>query len=413
MLTLISILAAVGAALLSVLVSAFVVEVILAVTLYAEKLGVSPLAHRPNVAAIIPAHDESRNLIPTLLDLKKQLKPTDRLIVVADNCSDDTAIVAAEAGAEVLKRDNPLKVGKGYALDWAIRALQDNPPGVVVFVDADCRVSEDAVDELVGACIRTSRPAQGLNLMTAPANSEVNYQVAEFAWLVKNFVRPAGLLTLGLPCQLMGTGMAFPWDVIKSADLATGEIVEDLQLGLDLASAGSATWFCPSARVTSTFPVSKDGGESQRERWEKGHIGIIVSSAAQLLLQAVARRNLDLLVLTLDLMVLPLSLLSILLIGCIVVAGLVVVAGGSGVSLALSVMNAMGFGFAIFLSWVRFGRDVLPARSLSAVAFFILRKFPLYHRIFTGKRTAKWIRTDRDTGLPSGPRNPGQDRASG
>jgi hypothetical protein len=40
--------------------------------------------------------------------------------------------------------------------------------------------------------------------------SSVNQQVAQFAWRVKNFVRPLGLRKLNLPCQLMGTGMAFP-----------------------------------------------------------------------------------------------------------------------------------------------------------------------------------------------------------
>ena len=113
--------------------------------------------------------------------------------------------------------------------------------------------------------------------------------------------------------------------------------------------------------------------------------------------------------LTLDLTVPPLSLLSLLLIGCLVIAALVVVAGGSAVALSLSIINAIGFGFAIFLSWIRFGKDVLPARSLAEVAFFVLRKLPLYRRIFTGKPTAKWIRTDRDAGPSSPPRNGGQD----
>ena len=404
----ISILAAIGAALLSLPVAVFVFEIIFATTFRAQKRSALPDA-AISIAVVVPAHNESSNVVPTLLDLKKQLKSTDRLIVVADNCSDDTATVAIEAGAEVLRRDDPSKVGKGYALDWAIRALHNNPPEVVIFVDADCRVADHTVDELAAACIQTSRPAQGLNLMTASANSKINYQVAEFAWLVSNFVRPAGLHALGLPCQLTGTGMAFPWNVVRRAALASGEIVEDLKLGLDLALAGFPARFCPSACVTSTFPLSAEGSASQRERWEKGHIRTIVSLAPSLLLQAVARRNLDLLVLTLDLTVPPLSLLSLLLIGCLVIAALVVVAGGSAVALSLSIINAIGFGFAIFLSWIRFGKDVLPARSLAEVAFFVLRKLPLYHRIFTGKPTAKWIRTDRDAGPSSPPRNGGQD----
>ena len=53
---------------------------------------------------------------------------------------------------------------------------------------------------------------------------------------MKNWVRPLGLSNLNLPCQLMGTGMAFPWELIRSANLASGSIVEDTKLGLELAS---------------------------------------------------------------------------------------------------------------------------------------------------------------------------------
>jgi hypothetical protein len=72
------------------------------------------------------------------------------------------------------------------------------------------------------------RPVQALYLMMAPADSQINYKVAEFAWRVKNWLRPLGLRALGLPCQLMGTGMAFPWEVIRRADLASASLVEDL-----------------------------------------------------------------------------------------------------------------------------------------------------------------------------------------
>ena len=80
---------------------------------------------------------------------------------------------------------------------------------------------------------------QALDLMKAPDQSVINFQVAEFAWRVKNWVRPLGLSALGLPCQLMGTGMAFPWNVVRSAKLASGQVVEDLNLGLELAMAAA------------------------------------------------------------------------------------------------------------------------------------------------------------------------------
>lgn len=392
-----SLLAASAAGLLSIVTVIFVIEVIAALIVRPRSLGFDFTSRRPAAAVVVPAHNEGRGLIPTLCDIQKQLESTDRLIVVADNCTDETAIIAAEAGAEVFTRNDQSKIGKGYALDWAIQELKLNPPDVVVFVDADCRLAKDTIDRLVRACMETLRPTQALNLMTAPTNSE---KVAEFAWRVKNWVRPLGLLALGFPCQLMGTGMAFPWKVIRSADLASGAIVEDLKLGLDMALVRCAARFCPSARVSSIFPSSADAGTTQRQRWEKGHIGAIMSFAPKMMFQAVARRNLDLLVLTLDLIVPPLSLLGLLLISSFVIAAVVAVLGGSSLALFLSLANAVGFGFAIFLCWMKFGRDILSAQVLSAMVQYVFSKLPLYNRIFTGKTTAKWVRTDRDARPP-------------
>jgi hypothetical protein len=106
-----------------------------------------------------------------------------------------------------------------------------------------------------------------------------------------------------LPCQLLGTGMAFPWDVIYSADLGSGQIVEDLKLGLDLTLAGHPPVFCPSARVTSEFASSVKGASTQRKRWEQGHLDTILKTAPRLLTIAIARRDWNLLAIALDLAV--------------------------------------------------------------------------------------------------------------
>ena len=182
-------------------------------------------------------------------------------------------------------------------------------------VDADCRLADGAIDRLALTCAATGRPVQALYLMTAPENSQINHQAAEFSWRVKNWLRPLGLHALNLPCQLMGTGMAFPWDVIRPADLGSGQIVEDLKLGLDLTLAGHPPVFCPSARVTSEFASSVKGAGSQRQRWEQGHLEMILKTAPRLLTKAVTRRDLDLLAITLDLAVPPLSLLGMLVLG--------------------------------------------------------------------------------------------------
>ena len=58
----------------------------------------------PQVAVIIPAHNEQAAIGRTLAAVREQLRPIDRLVVVSDNCMDQTSALAREAGAEVVER---------------------------------------------------------------------------------------------------------------------------------------------------------------------------------------------------------------------------------------------------------------------------------------------------------------------
>ena len=350
---------------------------------------------RARIAVIVPAHNESIGLQPTLDDLKSQLRSGDRLLVVADNCTDDTASVATKAGVEVAVRSDPAKIGKGYALDWGLNQLAAEPPDVVIMVDADCRVCPGTMDRLASVCSKTNRPVQALYLMTAPFGSSINHQVAEFAWRLKNWVRPLGLSSLGLPCQLMGSGMAFPWKVIREARLPGDSIVEDLKLGLDLARAGTAPVFCPSAIVRSTFPKSAAGAHVQRQRWEQGHIALILTLDPRLLLRALQRRDARLLALVLDLCVPPLTVLGGMLTISLVLTGLAVAAGHSSFAAKLTFCCMMLVFASILLSWLRHGRDILPGSSFALVGSYLAGKLHLYKVLLAGDKISRWIRADR------------------
>ena len=394
MTSLLSLLFVVLASLLAIPAAVFFVEVATAVALAPRRTHQrSNSERRQRVAVIVPAHNESSGLVPTITDIQAQLGGGDRLLVVADNCVDDTASVAASSGAEVIKRDDPTRVGKGYALDFALKHLSLDPPAVVVVIDADCRVSGDAIDRLAFACAITQRPVQAIDLMTAQDDLPINYRVAEFAWRVKNWVRPLGLDVLGLPCQLMGTGMAFPWEIIRSAQLANASIVEDLKLGLELARAGSPPLFCSAANVTSYFPLSAEGARSQRERWERGHISML-TTVPRLIFDALARGNIKLLALVFDLAVPPLSLLVILLVSMLCMSGLVMLLGASSTALVITAISLLAVALAIFFAWLKYGRDLLPSTEMYLVVSYILGKFPIYRRFFGGA-AMQWTRTDR------------------
>src|ERR1700733_13845514 len=124
---------------LAIPVTIFVIEIVAASVLPQRNWVKSPTRdRRARCAVLVPAHNESAGLLPTLTDISAQLRAADRLLVIADNCTDDTASVAAMAGAVVVVRNEPDRKGKGYALACGLCHLREDPPDTVIVVDADC-----------------------------------------------------------------------------------------------------------------------------------------------------------------------------------------------------------------------------------------------------------------------------------
>ena len=350
---------------------------------------------RPRVAVLVPAHNESTLIVATLEGLRAQLQAGDRMLVVADNCSDDTAALARAAGAEVIERSNSQQRGKGYALDFGVRHLAADAPEVLIIVDADCQVGEGAIERLAVCCNQSGRPTQALYLMHAPQGSGLKVRIAEFAWSVKNLLRPTGWVRLGWPCQLMGSGMAFVWRDLALIDLASGHIVEDLKMGLDFCRNGKPPLFCPEAKVSSYFPRSEEGLSSQRTRWEHGHLGVILSDAPKLLVESLGRRNWKLLGMTLDLLVPPLALLTLVVVAAFILAWLLFGLSGLLAPAMITTVGVATLGASILLAWARCGREIISFAALLYAPFYAAKKIPLYLG-FLLKRQVDWIRSKRD-----------------
>jgi cellulose synthase/poly-beta-1,6-N-acetylglucosamine synthase-like glycosyltransferase len=319
---------------------------------------------------------------------------------VADNCQDRTAERAAAAGAREHVRTDAERRGKGYALAHAIASLSPDPPAVVVVVDADCTLDPGSLDHLAGQAAARGRPTQARNIVVASGRAGSLDALAAFAFLVKNVVRPSGLARVGLPCALTGTGMALPWPTVQGAALETGALAEDLQVGVDLALAGHLPLFCREALVTSPMPAQRAARDSQRRRWEHGHLTTLVSRVPRLLGAAVRQRRPALLAVALDLSVPPLSLLVLAWVAAGLAALTFGVFGGSWVpATLLGVAGGLLF-LAIALAWVSLGRRVLPLSTLLVAPFYMLRKIPLYASFFTGRPQREWVRTARERPPP-------------
>jgi cellulose synthase/poly-beta-1,6-N-acetylglucosamine synthase-like glycosyltransferase len=189
--------------------------------------------------------------------------------------------------------------------------------------------------------------------------------------------------------------MAFPWSAICEVSLTSSNIVEDMQLGLDLAMAGHAPLFCSDALVTGLLPQQQHAALSQRTRWEHGHLQTLLTQVSRLLGAVVRQRRFDLLAIALDLCVPPLSLLVMIWAAAMGGALLAGVLGVSWKPTVLLAMEGLLLTISIVGAWAKFGRANLPLLTLLVVPLYILWKIPLY-LAFLVRPTTKWIRTERD-----------------
>jgi cellulose synthase/poly-beta-1,6-N-acetylglucosamine synthase-like glycosyltransferase len=347
------------------------------------------------LAVLIPAHNEQSVIGATLRALMLTVPTGSRALVVADNCSDDTATIARQCGAEVVERTDAEQRGKGFALDFGIRHLSQDAPEAVVFLDADCRVGPTTVLLLAATAIATQRPVQGLNLCDPDPNGSVLQIVSGLAFRFKNLIRTVGLVRLARLSYLTGTGMALPWPLVVQAKLANGNVVEDMQLGIDFALAGKPPLFLPEARVDSPLPQQRAAARTQRSRWEHGHMKTLLVQSPRLLGLAIRHRRLDLIWLAIDLAIPPLSLLVLTLAAAISVCAAAWLAGCSPMPLMILVTAGTLLSASILVGWVGFCRQQVPLWAVLAAPCYAAAKLPIY-LAFLIRREKHWVRTGRD-----------------
>lgn len=362
---------------------------------FEKALGQTHETPAKHVTVLVPAHNESCNMLPTLRAVLAQAGESIHILVVADNCSDDTADVARQEGVEVIERNNPTLRGKGYALDFGIQHMKAKPPQVVIILDADCLPENGALGKLANRAMSTSRPVQALYLMKNMHKPSLKEKIAEFAWLVKNHVRPKGLHNLGLPCHLTGSGMAFTWQVLQGVSLATGNIVEDMKLGMTLTAQGKAPQFSEDTLVTSAFPNNQEGAVSQRTRWEHGHLAMMWHQGMPLLFKGLIKRDKALTSLALDLCIPPLALLVVTLLAWGLLTGAYAIASANTTVLVINLVYVVALAGAVGLAWYTFGRAVVTGRELLLAPVYVLGKLPVYVG-FLFRRQAEWVRSKRD-----------------
>jgi hypothetical protein len=217
--------------------------------------------------------------------------------------------------------------------------------------------------------------------------------VSNFAFLLKNRVRQRGLQRIVGGVHLTGTGMAFPWPIFREAELATSNIVEDLNLGLSLWAKGQAPLLHHEAKVWSA--ASNPGGTiAQRTRWEGGFLATAREFALPLIGRSFVNADARRLWLGMNLLIPPLALLAVLNLVAAVTNVAAISMGGEHGPLLLLALSIGSLVIGVAVSWFSVGRDFLAVKSLLLIPIYVAWKLPMYVRIAAG-RPSTWLRSGR------------------
>ncbi len=226
--------------------------------------------------AIIPAHNEEAVIANLIESLKNQNynKELYDIYVIADNCTDNTARVAEQAGAIVYERFDESKKTKGYALDWFLQQkVNENAPydAICVF-DADNIVDKNFIKIMNKKLCQGEDVVQGYRDIKNPTDNWITSGYALFYWTMHRFYHLARY-NLGLSPLLNGTGFMVSFDIIKENNgWKTVTLTEDIEFSLQRILKGKRLGWSTEAIVYDEQPTGFKQSWSQRSRWTVGHM---------------------------------------------------------------------------------------------------------------------------------------------
>ena len=237
----------------------------------------APQKHR--YAVLICARNEEAVIGDLIASIRNQTYDQSlvSVFVLADNCTDDTALIARCAGAVCYERTNTEQVGKGYALQTLLHYLDRDYPegfdGYFVF-DADNILAPDYIERM------NETFSDGHDIITSYRNSKNygdNWISAGYAlWFLREsrYLNHARFL-LGTSCAVSGTGFLFSRAVLEEIGPWPFHLLtEDIEFSIHQITRGRKVAFCPDAVLYDEQPTSFRQSWRQRQRWAKGYIQV-------------------------------------------------------------------------------------------------------------------------------------------
>ena len=248
-------------------------------------------------AVIVAAHNE-HTVIGQLVDNLKDLNyPKDLydIYVIADNCSDNTAQIARDAGAIVCERTDDTQKSKGYALEWMFNRLFDMEKtgkiyDAVAIFDADNLVHPQFLMEMNNRLLKGDRIIQGFLDAKNPYDTWVSGTFAIAFWVIDH-VSHLAKTNIGLSAVLGGTGMCITIDVLKKYGWRATCLTEDMEFTMKSLAEGIKTTWAHDAIVYDEKPLTFKQSWTQRKRWAQGQFDVAHRFIPKMLVEGWRRKD--------------------------------------------------------------------------------------------------------------------------
>ncbi|NLJ77066.1 MAG: glycosyltransferase family 2 protein [Peptococcaceae bacterium] len=245
-------------------------------------------------AIVVAAYNEEKvigALIRNLQDLDYPKELYD-VYVVADNCTDNTAAIAAEYGATVMERFNQVDKGKGYALEYAFNNIFERgiPYDAVCVFDADNLVAGNFLSIMNGHLLKGEKIIQGF-LDTKNAHDTWITKSIYISYILTNRFWQLSKYNLGFTCALGGTGMCLSVEMLKRYGWGMTSLTEDLEFQTKALLNNIKVCWAHDAKVYDEKPLSLMQSWRQRRRWMQGHTNVAGRYVGKLFLEAIRTKN--------------------------------------------------------------------------------------------------------------------------
>jgi len=358
---------------------------------------VDALPRFPHMTFVVPAHNEASGIERTIRSLRAVDYPADKfdVLVVADNCTDNTKELAQASGARVVERNDLNLRGKGYALHFAFQILlSEGKTEALVVVDADTDISQNLLRAMAK---RLSVGEMAMQAHYGVRNVDDSWRTAlmDLAFTLYHGVRSSARERLGLSAGLRGNGMGFAAETLRRVPHHAHSLVEDVEYGIQLGLNGIRVAYVAEAEVRGEMVAKTKASESQRQRWEQGRDKMLRNYLPTLLARALRDRNGILLDLGLDLLTPPLATVCMYT-GAGMATALLVVFLGFGEPIIIVPWAASVAALSVYLAR---GIQISSNAPKALLALTHAPKYALWKlRLRLGKNsgeTRDWVRTRR------------------